>query len=113
MDYRFVESGASSYVSPLAGELTAVVKASPGKLFYLRAVNTTASKVYIWVCNESAFAGAALLVPPIPIAANEDKLVNLPYALPFSTGLAISVSTSPTSYVAAGANSGQFHAVWK
>ena len=113
MDNRFTESGTSSYVSPIAGELTAVVKASPGKLFYLRVVNTTAAKVYAWVCNESAFAGAALLMPPIPIGVNDDKIVAPVFALPFSTGLCISVSTSPTSYVAAGANAGQFHAVWK
>lgn len=113
MDPRFVESGASVYLSAEAGEKTATIKSGAGKLFYLRIANTTASKVYAWVFDATAAAdNGVLLAVPIPIAANSDAVL-FPYPLGFATGLTISSSSTQTSYTAGGNNDLQIQAVYK
>lgn len=120
MDARFAESGATWYSSPVAGELTAVLKnGGPGKLFYLRVHNTTGATIFIFVFDANSAAGA-LVMPPIAVPANSDALLNLPYPATAPTpnvsgtaGLTVSASTGATAYVAAGANAMQLHALFK
>lgn len=111
MDPRFVESGASRYVSPNAGELTSSVKSGAGKLFYARICNTTANKIYAYLFD-SLTATGTLLCPPVPIAAN-DQFILFSYPYAFATGLTISSSTTQTGYVAGGANDLQVEALYK
>jgi hypothetical protein len=113
MDPRFIESGASSYVSPEAGEKTKTIKTGAGKLFYMRIANTTSSKVYAWLFDDvSAADNKTILCPPIPVAANSDAVL-FPYPLGFTTNLIVSSSSTQTSYTAGGNNDLQIHAVYK
>lgn len=102
--------GASWYTSPVAGELTKTLKSGRGRLHSMRVVNTTAAKIYVFVFDNTAASGT-LLMPPIPVAAN-DQVQLQPFAsVPFATGCTVSASTTPTAYTAAGANSLQLHAL--
>ena len=112
MDPRFTESGITSYVNPLAGEQEKLVKATPGKLFYLRVTNTTGAKTFVHVVNGITNAGVPLM-PPVPVAANDSVELKLPFAIGFSIGLLLGASTSAVAYAAAGANSLQAQAVFK
>lgn len=112
MDPRFFESGVSFYTSPVAGEQEKVIKDSPGKLFYLRVANTTGAKIFVFIFDALTNAGGPLM-PPIPVAANDQAELQLPAAIGFSNGLVIGASTGATAYVAAGANSLQIHTVTK
>lgn len=100
---------ATWYASPVAGELTKVLKSARGRLHYLRVVNTTAAKIYVHVYDNTAASGT-LLTAPIPVAAN-DQFTLQTFQIPFTNGCTVSASTSATSYVAAGANSLQIHAL--
>lgn len=120
MDPRFVESGAAWYSSPVAGELTVVLKnGGPGKLFYLRVHNTTGAVIFIFVFDANSAAGA-LVMPPFAVPANGDLELKLPSPavanvpnVSGTAGLTISASTGATAYVAAGANAMQAHALFK
>lgn len=109
---NYFPSGCTEYSSAVAGELTRVLKDGAGTLHYLRVNNTTASKVYAFVFDNNAASGT-LLMPPIPIAANAHVELNLPGAIPFSTGCTVSSSSTQTSYTGGGANDLQIHAVTK
>lgn len=100
---------ATAYASPVAGELTKTLKTGRGRLHYLLAANTTAAKIYLFVYDNTAASGT-LLMPPIPIAAN-DAIAWQPFAALFGTGCTVSASTTQTVYTAAGANSIQLHAL--
>ena len=106
-------SQATAYISPLAGEQTKVVKATPGVLHYLRINNTTAAKVYAFVANHASQPNTSSLMPPIPIPANDAIELVLPFPIPFSTGLTIGTSTTQAAYAAGGANDLQIHAIYK
>ena len=112
MDPRFSESGITQYVSPVAGEQEKIVKASPGKLYYLRVANTTAARIFAFVFNAITNAGGPLM-PPISIAPNSEVELVLPFPIQFSVGLVVGASTGATAYVAAGANSLQMLAITK
>ena len=112
MDPRYVESGATRYVSPVAGELSKTLQADgAGKIFYARFCNTTAAKIYIFLFNGNDSTDP-ILIPPIPVAANENADF-MPYPIAFSAGLTIAASTSQTGYVAAGANAMQIEVLYK
>lgn len=119
MDNRFFESGASRYVSPIAGELAKTLKggtagganASGGKLFYLRVCNTTAAAIFVLTFDGDNTN--PILMAPIQVPANGQTELKLPGPIPFNNGLTISASTSQTSRVDAGANSLQIDAVFK
>lgn len=117
MDPRFIESGATRYTSPLAGELAKTLKggalgaAAGGKLFYLRLCNTTAA-----VISALMFDGdntGPLLAAPIPIPANSQVELKLVTPIAFVNGLTINASTSQVANVAAGANALQIDALFK
>lgn len=98
------------YVSPVAGELTVTLKSGRGWLQFVRVCNTTASKIYVFVYDNTAASGT-LLCPPIPVEANSQFFITtLGYR--FATGCTISASTTQTTYTAAGANSMQLHAAY-
>lgn len=102
-------NAATFYTSPVAGELTKTLKTGRGRLLYLRAVNTTAAKIYVFVYDNTAASGT-LLMPPIPVEANQQAEIKT-FGIPFVTGCTISASTTPTAYAAAGANSLQLHSI--
>ena len=119
MDPRFIESGATRYTSPIAGELAKTLKggasggasAAGGKLFYLRVCNTTAA-----IVSALVFDGAntdPLLCAPIPIPANGQVELKLITPMAFVNGLTINGSTSQVANAAAGANSIQIDALFK
>lgn len=101
--------GSAWYCSPVAGELTKVLKTGRGRLHSLRVVNTTAAKIYVFVFDNTAASGT-LLMPPIPVAANDHVYLTF-FQIAFATGCTVSASTTPTAYAAAGANSLQIHAL--
>lgn len=94
--------GSRWYRSALAGELTATLRTGTGRLHYVRAFNTTAAKIYIFIFDNTAASGT-LLVPPIPVAANDQTELST-FQIPFVTGCTVSASTTQTTYTAAGAN---------
>lgn len=100
----------TSYVSPVAGELTKTLKTGVGYLQYLRACNTTATAIYVFVFDNTTASGT-LLTAPIPVPANGHFELNA-YGIRFATGCTLSASTSQTTYTAAGANSLQVHALF-
>jgi hypothetical protein len=112
MDSRFIESGSTWYTSPIAGELTAVLKATPGKLFYLRISNLTAAARFIFLFDSASAAGA-LFGPPVRLAANEQVELKLVYPMQGAVGLTLSSSTTQNAYAAGGANDMQVHALFK
>ena len=112
MDDRFIESGATKYTSPVAGELEKNLKDGAGKLFYLRVCNTTAALIYVFVCDGLTNA-AGPMMPPIPVPANGQTELTLPGALAFAVGLTLAASTSQVAYAAAGANAMQVCVVSK
>lgn len=102
--------GSSWYSSPVAGELTKTLKSGRGRLHSLRVVNTTVSKIYVFVFDNTAASGT-LLMPPIPVASNDQVQLQQVFQIPFVTGCTVSASTTQTTYTAAGANSLQLHAL--
>jgi hypothetical protein len=120
MDPRFIESGASRYVSPIAGEQTKLLKgaqagnaaAAGGKLFRLRVCNTTAAIIYALVFD--GISSDPLIMAPVPIPANGQTMVDLTAGpVTFVNGLTIASSTSAVTNTAAGANSLQIDATFK
>lgn len=105
----FTKADGTWYASPVAGELTKTLKSSRGRLHYLRACNTTAAKIYVFVFDNTAASGT-LVCPPIPVAANDVQELKT-FQVPFTTGCTISASTTQTTYTAAGANSLQMLAL--
>ena len=101
--------GSSWYSSPVAGELTKTLKTGRGRLHSIRVANTTASKIYVFVFDNTAASGT-LLMPPIPVAANDHVYMTF-FQIAFATGCTVSASTTQTAYGAAGANSLQLHAL--
>lgn len=101
---------ASWYVSPVAGELTKTLKSGAGFLQFIRVCNTTASKIYVFVFDNTAASGT-LLCPPIPVEANSHVFMTT-LGWRFVTGCTVSASTTQTSYTGAGANSLQLHAAY-
>lgn len=119
MDSRFIESGASRYTSPIAGEQAKTLKggtaggasAAGGKVFYLRLANTTAA-----IITALLFDGDntnPLLSAPIPIPANGFVELKLITPIAFTSGCRIEASTSQVANVAAGANALQIEALFK
>lgn len=106
-------SGSTVYVSPVAGEQLKTLKSTSGLLHDLRVANTTAAKIYVFVFDNASAASGALLMPPIPIAANDMSLVQVPGALPFANGCTVAASTTQAAYAAAGANAMQILGITK
>lgn len=105
-------SEAQVYISPVAGEKTKVLKDGAGLLHYLRVCNTTNAKRYVFVFDNNAASGAALVMPPIVVPPN-DQVTIQSFAFPFDVGCTVSSSTTQTSYTAGGNNDLQIHAITK
>jgi len=120
MDSRFVEAGSQWYCSPIAGEQTKTLvnttSRSSGdnakKLFYLRVANTTNAVRYVHVYDNTAASGTPLC-PPLVLAANGERELQLPFPMQATTGITLSPSTSQTSVTGGGANDLQIHALFK
>lgn len=104
----FNAAGLSWYVSPVAGELTKTLKSGKGTLQFLQVCNTTASKIYVFVFDNTAASGT-LLFPPIPVAANDHFFI-LTMGRRFTTGCTVSSSSTQKSYTGGGANDLHIHA---
>jgi hypothetical protein len=119
MDSRFIESGASRYTSPIAGEQAKTLKggtagganAAGGKLFYLRVCNTTAAIIYALIFDGDNTN--PLLAAPLPIPANSQTELKLITPMAFVNGCRIEASTSAVANAAAGANALQIDALFK
>lgn len=108
----YFESGSTPYASPVAGEQKKTLLTGPGALHYLRVCNTTAAKIFVFVFDNTTDSGT-LLLPPIPVAANDMVQLTSPGAALCTAGCTVAASTTQTGYAAAGANSLQLYAVTK
>jgi hypothetical protein len=102
----YVEAGSSFYNSS-AAESTKQIKAAPGKLRSLIVTNYNAAVRYLWVFDtDNGTTTGAPICPPIPLlaagAVGSYFVLELDYAIPFTTGLFVASSTTGATYTAAG-----------
>jgi hypothetical protein len=87
----------TTQIMSTALETSHVLKASAGNLVELSIFNSKASSQFILVMNSTtvpADGAVALLYPPIPIAAASLVVLDIPYPLVASTGIAVCNSST-------------------
>lgn len=75
----------------------ALVRTGKGVLNKLYATSKNASTVYMYVFDGTSSSGS-LLLPPVPITANQVVAVEDLYGIPFTTGLFVAFSSTLATF---------------
>jgi hypothetical protein len=98
------ESGTLENVTqPGAAVASVTVKSGAGKAFAIDAINANAAARFLY-CFDSLTATGTLLFPPISIPAGGSVSIEWLGQLVFNTGLTLALSTTQTTFAAAGAD---------
>lgn len=90
-----------------AAEDTKLVLTGRGQVHRIMVSNGNAAARFLWVFDNTSAAGTVLLASVlIPITSSIS--VDLPFGLPFSTGLFVAMSTTQKTYTATGGTDGLF-----
>lgn len=109
MDPRYFEANLSTYMSAAAEEKP-TIKSTPGLLFNLDIANVDSADNYVWIFDNSAASGTAL-IPPFKIAAGELRHIDGP--IKFTTGLTVAASSTHATYSATSASDLFVRALYK
>lgn len=102
----------SSYTSPAAEEVKQV-KAGPGRLFKLTAINSNAAARFLWVFDNASADSGPPIVPPMPLGTAAAPIVvdiDWFYGRKFALGLRVHSSSTQATFTASASADLQFAA---